>query len=122
MIPEINITHLQMLKLDADSPLQALRIARSLSEYPDAEMRRSSSGRGWHFRVPSVITGTRQNIRLRKTLHDCLGRTRADNIRMKLQLPTNVLFAFKNGSESSPWEPMDIVKIYRSLKIVEVKQ
>lgn len=105
----------QTLKLDADTPIAALRIACSLSCYPDALQRQSASGRGWHFQVPSIVTGARQNLRLRKALHDCTGRCKADSIRLKLRQKTNVLFDAKAGKLAGRWVPLNISKIMEGL-------
>ena len=108
------------LKLDADSPLKALRIAHKLSAheslFPDAQQRRSSSGKGWHFRVKSFKTGARKNIKYRQLLGDCWGRLRADKIRLKLNQPTNVLFEWKNGKQAGNWHKLNIIEILADLK------
>jgi len=76
-------------------------------------MRRSASGRGWHFLIwlDREIT-EREAMQIRAAVGDCKGRYTIDLNRMnKHGHPEDVLFDYKNGKPAEEWRPLSLFEL-----------
>lgn len=114
------------LNFDADTIFTSLRLARNLErKYNNILMRKSSSGRGWHFKVMDGKT-TRflpslETVEIRDDLGDDYGRLKCDRIRLLMGLDIGILADYKNGKYAGEWERLDFTKIFSDLIIVNVE-
>ena len=84
---------------DEDDTLAMLQVVwRLVSAFGDDAVfvRRSSSGRGWHVRVPDHVIPAEREIEIREKWGDCRGRCEADRARIDAGLKSSRLFGVKS--------------------------
>ena len=87
------------LDFDVDDTFDMLRAVWTLvGAYGDDAVfvRRSSSGRGWHVRVPDGVMTDVDALEMRERLNDCRGRCEADRARLSAGMKTSRLFDSKS--------------------------
>lgn len=111
------------LNFEADFGLKALKIALNLEQETqfkghEIQMRRSSSGRGWHFRVKNYLVYPELHLAWRRRIGDCYGRFKADLARASLGHRIGILFSCKNGLKANAWEALSPKKVYEESFVV----
>lgn len=134
-----NNEHLRFLKMwkkgysplnfDADDPFEAFNIAIKLYvRFKNVEYRKSSSGRGFHFRVLDdkgdvLYLPSKEVYEIRKEIGDDKGRLFWDSVKLRYKKwrPISVLFDSKNGKRASGWKKLDVIGIIEILKCSNLK-